>query len=730
MAKQVLNNGETGLVIRNKINSNFTELYNDIDALPDANTNIAEGTRTSTTVQINSSTGTNATLNAATTTEAGVMASADKLKLDGIEAGAEVNTVTSVASKTGNVTLDKNDVGLNNVDNVQQAPLTHVGDTGNAHGLVTNLVNGFMSSTDKTKLDNVEANANNYEHPATHSLDIITETDTKKIMTNDERTKLSGIETGAQVNVDQNASEVPYNNTQSDLTANNVQDAIDELDAKVESGGNITASQVSLNTADFTGNLNNTIDDVQKLADAVDVLVAGGEGGGSTNISEGTRTSTTVQINSSTGTNATLNQATTTLAGVMASADKIKLDGIEAGAEVNILTSADKTKLDGIEEGAQVNSVLSVASKTGNVTLDKTDVGLNNVDNIQQAPISHVGSNGDAHSVVTTDINGFMSSIDKLKLDGIEADANNYVHPATHPIDMIVEDTNLKIMTTAERTKLAGIETGAEVNVVTSVASKTGSVELVKADVGLNNVDNVQQAPLTHVGSNGDAHSVVTTDINGFMSSVDKTKLDGVETNANNYSHPATHSLDIITETDTKKIMTNDERTKLSGIETGAQVNVGTNISQGTRTTTTVPITSSTGTNATLSQATTSLAGVMSSADKTKLNGIEEGAEVNLAPEVVETSQKTTDYTLSLEDSFKIVLMNKNSDATVTIPNNSTTAFPIGTLIGIYNISTHGVTVEGEGGVIVRGAGNFGQYVEVSLRKRATNEWVLVGDVS
>jgi hypothetical protein len=80
-----------------------------------------------------------------------------------------------------------------------------------------------------------------------------------------------------------------------------------------------------------------------------------------------------------------------------------------------------------------------------------------------------------------------------------------------------------------------------------------------------------------------------------------------------------------------------------SGIATGSQtwtsnqgtnatftVNVpGTNIAEGTRTTTTVPITSSTGTAATLSAATTSLAGVMTSADKTKLDGIATGATAN-----------------------------------------------------------------------------------------------------
>ena len=48
-------------------------------------------------------------------------ASSAKSKLDGVEAGAQVNTVTSVAGKTGGVTLAKGDVGLGNVDNTSDA---------------------------------------------------------------------------------------------------------------------------------------------------------------------------------------------------------------------------------------------------------------------------------------------------------------------------------------------------------------------------------------------------------------------------------------------------------------------------------------------------------------------------------------------------------------------------------------------------------------------------------
>lgn len=53
----------------------------------------------------------------ATPSADGLMSSGDKTKLNGIAAGAQVNTVTSVAGRTGTVTLTKADVGLGSVDN-------------------------------------------------------------------------------------------------------------------------------------------------------------------------------------------------------------------------------------------------------------------------------------------------------------------------------------------------------------------------------------------------------------------------------------------------------------------------------------------------------------------------------------------------------------------------------------------------------------------------------------
>lgn len=56
----------------------------------------------------------------------GAMSSTDKVKLDGIEAGAQVNTVDSVNGQTGAVALTKADVGLGNVENYTVATQAEV----------------------------------------------------------------------------------------------------------------------------------------------------------------------------------------------------------------------------------------------------------------------------------------------------------------------------------------------------------------------------------------------------------------------------------------------------------------------------------------------------------------------------------------------------------------------------------------------------------------------------
>jgi len=91
-----------------------------------------------------------------------------------------------------------------------------------------------------------------------------------------------------------------------------------------------------------------------------------------------------------------------------------------------------------------------------------------------------------------------------------------------------------------------------------------------------------------------------------------------------------------------------------------------------------------------------------------------------------ETTTRTGAYTLALSDEFSVVSMNAGTAVNVTVPANSSVAFPIGTIVNVYNQSAQTVTVVAAGGVTVRNAGPVTQFQEVSLRKRGTDEWVMV----
>ncbi|HBU15725.1 MAG TPA: hypothetical protein DEF16_13700, partial [Gemmobacter sp.] len=203
-------------------------------------------------------------------------------------------------------------------------------------------------------------------------------------------------------------------------------------------------------------------------------------------------------------------------------------------------------------------AVESVAGKAGAVALVKADVGLGNVDNTadankpvstaQAAAIAGAASNGDVISLANVAGSGDALTADlptshagvavvpgtmvnfvalannsgpvTLTLagtayvlrghDGTDLIANMLragraytfrvqgaaAMRATGPLrlDDLLETADAKILTGAERTKLASVQAGAQVNAVASVAGKTGAVALEKADVGLGSVDNTPDA--------------------------------------------------------------------------------------------------------------------------------------------------------------------------------------------------------------------------------------------
>lgn len=106
------------------------------------------------------------------------------------------------------------------------------------------------------------------------------------------------------------------------------------------------------------------------------------------------------------------------------------------------------------------------------------------------------------------------TTAEKNKLAGIADNANNYVHPSSHPASMITEDSTHRFATDAEK-----------------------STWNAKAST-----------------------SAATTSTSGLMSSADKTKLDGIATGATNYTHPANHPPSIITQDSSNRFTTDAEK--------------------------------------------------------------------------------------------------------------------------------------------------------------------------
>lgn len=95
-------------------------------------------------------------------------------------------------------------------------------------------------------------------------------------------------------------------------------------------------------------------------------------------------------------------------------------------------------------------------------------------------------------------------------------------------------------------------------------------------------------------------------------------------------------------------------------------------------------------------------------------------------------TQTGTAYTLVLADDGKIIEMNNASANEVNIPANASVAFPIGTRIDVVQLGAGTTSIDPEAGVTLNGgtatlAMTGTQYEAVTLYKRATDEWVVIG---
>ena len=95
---------------------------------------------------------------------------------------------------------------------------------------------------------------------------------------------------------------------------------------------------------------------------------------------------------------------------------------------------------------------------------------------------------------------------------------------------------------------------------------------------------------------------------------------------------------------------------------------------------------------------------------------------------------QTDSYTLVIGDAGKMIVMNKASANNLTVPPNADVAFPTNSRIDLIQYGAGQTTIVAGSGVTLRSADSKlklnKQYSGASLWKYATNEWIVVGDLT
>ena len=562
--------------------------------------------------------------------------------------------------------------------------------------LVTKTKNGLMSAVDKVKLDGIEEGANNYTLPDKLPASMITEDESRKFITFDEKTKLDNLYTKDQID-QQITSATP----EASVDKAGLLSAADKIKLdSIEIGANKYVLPKTLPASIMTEDEEHRFTTDTEKASYADKY-------------------TKVEVNTLISNATPL--ASHTVNGLMRSTDKVKLDGIEEGA--NNYTLPDELPASMITEDETHQFVTST---------DKTVYA----DKFTKAETRDAIAK--ATPIVTTGTAGLMSAADKAKLDGIAANANKYVLPSTLPASMITEDVNHRFVTDQDKSDYAdkytkveveGLINAAKPEIVTKEAaglmSASDKAKLDGIAANANKYVLPKTLPATMITEDKDHRfvtdlekttyldkytknetidlidaakpGVVTQEINGLMSSTDKTKLDGIAEGANNYVLPDTLPASMIVPDEQHQFVNLTEKASYADKYTKAETqNLITTSIQNANTdgmiwqkdvnsfsdiATTYPDpkkgwtvsvndtgkiyryngtewVSLSGTTATYQLATQTEDGLMAATDKTKLDGIEAGANNYVLPKTLPANMITT-----TDDKQFISSVEKNSYA-------------------------------------------------------------------
>lgn len=355
---------------------------------------------------------------------------------------------------------------------------------------------GLMSASDKVKLNSIAANANNYTHPSTHPASMIT--------------GLASVATSGSYSDLSNKPTIPVVPT--------------NVSAFINDAGYLTQHQ--------------SLDDYAKKTD-VNTALANKLGINDT-AAAAIKDDAGNTISTTYASKADVSALLSTKLGVTATAYAATRDG--AGNNI-VNTYAKKTDIPSAYTlpnatsstlgGVKIGSNISVSDGTISITKSNVTSALG------YTPPASDTTYGDA----TTTSSGLMSSTDKVKLNGIADNANYYIHPSTHPASMI--SGLATVATSGSYNDLTNKPTIPEQITVDSEISST-STNPVQNKIVYEVLSAVRENLLTQINNLSavaksgsyndltDKPSNATTSSAGLMSAADKSKLDGISSDAGN----------------------------------------------------------------------------------------------------------------------------------------------------------------------------------------------------
>jgi hypothetical protein len=555
-------------------------------------------------------------VNLATTTDSGLMSSSDKSKLDGIESSADVTDATNVEAAGAVMETDTSTTDMQFVvdeDNMVSDSATKIP----TQQSVKAYVDSQISSKDELS-------------ELSGDLDDISDGTNHVKMTNAERTKLTGIETGATA--DQTNTEIKSlyeSNADTNAFTDSLQTKLTNIEA------NATADQTDAEIK--TAYENNS--DTNAFTDAEKTKLSGVEAGATADQSA-----------------SEILTAIKTVDGTTSGLDADLLDGQEGSYYQQASTALNTTTSFGGDVSGTYNAIV-VADDSHNHIISNVDGLQTSLDT--KAPLASPALTGTptAPTAAADD-----STTQVATTAFVQQELAQLVDSAPSTLDTLNEiaaaindDANFNTTVTNSLANRLRVDTASQG--LTSTQQNNAKTNLALDDVATSGA----YSDLSGTPTNA------TTTTDGLMSSSDKAKLDAVEASATADQTDAEIKTAYENNANTNAF-TDAEQTKLTGIEANATAD---------QTASEIRTLVETATDS----------NVFTDADHTKLSGIESNATADQSAAEILTAIKTVDGTTSgldadlldgQEGSHYLDYNNFTNTPSATSPNNSTITLQAG----------------------------------------------------